>query len=263
MEKPPKQIIAKTYPDGLTTRRTVELGKYYTPKAYSAADSDRRRIQSRYSRAFNLFHSSNQWKYFFTLTSSDPEIRENPQKMMKQANDFLLEQRISFDASEHINSKGTGFHIHGLSDKPIDIKKWSSKSDANYCEPVRGTVDAAIIYILRNNRDLPKGMHTVIHSPDIKRVNPTVIITNENGEIIHKHTAIHISDIKVNKPTIISTNENGKVKKNMPVKSYKEALFWQMFLYCQVYIYSLNDIPAFTKFFVVAHAPPPMSFLRF
>ena len=174
--------ITRQYADGYThtSFQHTTAGKYWADMSADErkADAERRRVQQRYSRALALFHSFDDWQYFVTITSADATIRNNPKAMMQYAANLLRQTGVTYAISIHRNPKGTGWHAHGLTDIPVyfDLLPCNGKT---YCAPVIN-VPAAILYILRDNRIIPRGMHTVAHSAWIKAIKPqTRIIVDD------------------------------------------------------------------------------------
>lgn len=175
--------ITYQYADGYThtSIQHTTAGKYWADMTVDErkADAERRRVQQRYSRALALFHSFDDWQHFVTITSADATIRNDPRAMMQYAANLLRQTGVTFAISIHRNPQGTGWHAHGLTDIPVYFDLLPDCNGKTYCAPVIN-VEAAILYILRDNRIIPRGMHTVAHSAWIRTIKPqTRIIVDD------------------------------------------------------------------------------------
>lgn len=169
-------VITRQYGNGYTHtshNHTHDASKYWAYKNVDERrrDAERRRVQQRYSRAFALFNSFDNWQHFVTITSDNATIRSNPKAMLQYASNLLRQTGVTFAVSLHRNPQGTGWHVHGLTDIPVYFDLLDNCSGKTYCEPVTD-VQAAIRYILRDNHLIPMGMHTVAHSIDIRAIKP-------------------------------------------------------------------------------------------
>lgn len=152
--------------------------------------------------------------YFITFTTNISDLYKNdPLKFLELVADYLIRQHIEFViVLERYKNKKYGFHIHGLTNKPINFNEWLYKYGANtdagiipgenfderdfnlYCRPIYSTQEKCIEYIIkaisRTKFDLEqiyrerKYIHMFKSNVDaIDCGNTTDIIENNNNKI--------------------------------------------------------------------------------
>lgn len=156
-------MIAKTrtYADGSSCIKVVKKNKKDDkPKPYSQT---RNTTLKRYTRTMDKLLSFPS-THFLTLTvPKGSPYRNDSTELLKLANSFLKASGALYTIVLEKHSDSSGFHVHGLTDREIDLNDWKLQTNANpedcYCEPIYTNRQACAKYILKRLYQIPKNRH--------------------------------------------------------------------------------------------------------
>lgn len=189
-------------------------------------------IRQKKNRARETFNSSPEpFNYFFTITSGIPEIRQNPKLLKEEVASFLKSQDVVYffviernnsdiQFNDDIYSNPSEYHIHGVTNKPINLNIWGSRHLCNpkalYQEPIRN-LDSVINYLIKDCINLPTKIR--FYQASYKRKKASTTIITDDAKQINSDRIAHSNNKKKASPVIHTTKKSARY-----VKIYKGIL---------------------------------------
>lgn len=130
------------------------------------------------NRALQHILAFGEYKYAYTLSTTSKELKDSPSEFKQVVKDFLRTQNVKsafvLEESKTVEETATnpdsviGLHIHGLSDKPIDLSDWKNYATCDekrlYCEEIVD-LEKYVKYMLKNlkrtHKVMPKGISMI------------------------------------------------------------------------------------------------------
>ena len=153
--------VTRVHRAGTENRKYVVLDVENRARTERSPEDERRRknMSNMKRRAKNHVLSSDEYKYFFTLSTTDKELQDNPKAYKATVSAFLRSQGVSASYALEMGRSGDkdgciGLHVHGLCDKPLDLSEWESRVPCDsarlYCDVIHTSTERCQSYMHKN-----------------------------------------------------------------------------------------------------------------